>query len=182
MQIQCSEPVREILRISVSCLCHLQSDLNISVFNLAAARWTSACCWDVVLSVLAALVWRSDPIFWNLSKFEFNSLTCPRILPLKDWFPFRETTVLILVIFATIASKTSLSFFVSRYCKISLNFPVKVDDTLSATLSVSCSFSKTVCTQLTTSPIEAPFDSTKKAFLCIFDLCLGVLPAFHMYQ
>ena len=35
-----------------------------------------------------------------------------------------------LVIFATITSKTSLSLFVSRYCKISLNFPVKVDDLL----------------------------------------------------
>ena len=73
-----------------------------------------------------------------------------------------------LVIFAIVASTTFLSFFIKIYCKMSLNFPLKVDDTLSATLSGRCSFSKTVCTWFTTSPIEAPFDSTKKAFLSMY--------------
>lgn len=52
---------------------------------------------------------------------------------------------------------------------MSLNFPLEVDDTLlSATLLGHCSFSRKVCTWFTTSPIEPPFDSTKKAFLSMY--------------
>ena len=51
---------------------------------------------------------------------------------------------------------------------MSLNFPLEVDDTLSATLLGRCSFSRKVCTWFTTSPIEPPFDSTKKAFLSMY--------------